>query len=284
MSNNKTMNTKLIKIIRMLPLVIMLNLSTFGGITYIEADKEMKEQIKGMADAEKKFKEDLSKRAVAFMSLETMFPDEKVRALAKAAGKGKIQTIEKLAREGVDVNSRGAQGATPLFWAMRNYKGFAKLLSLGADPNIIYDDGNSVMFGAIILANDRRVLKAALEHGGNPNLTSGEGVNKSTPMGYALSQEVGAVKLLLSYGADINERDFFDSTPVLSVAETGYFEMVYFLLEAGADYRLKDKLGRDVATKVAASIGKIRPGTKWAMWQTKVIEWLKAHDVDISQK
>ncbi len=78
---------------------------------------------------------------VAFMSLEIMFPDPQVRALAKAAGRGRIRKIDELFGRGVDVNARGTSGATPLFWAMKNAKGFRRLLELGADPNAVFEDG-----------------------------------------------------------------------------------------------------------------------------------------------
>src|SRR6056297_2375536 len=68
---------------------------------------------------------------VAFMSLETMFPEPRLRALARAAGRGNVRRIDALVREGVDVNGRGTSGAVPLFWAMHDIRGFRRLLELG---------------------------------------------------------------------------------------------------------------------------------------------------------
>lgn len=250
------------------------------SLAYLSACRgEMNDIIQKMDSAEKKFNEQQSQELVAFMSLETMFPDSQVRALAKAAGDGNVRKVEQLVREGVSVNARGTQGATPLFWAMRDYNGFKRLLELGADPNVVYGDGNSVMLAAVSL-KDQRILKAALEHGGNPNLAASDSTGR-TPIFDAVGAGVDAVDLLLKHGADINARDSFDSTPVLSAAKVLNFEMVYHLLERGADYSLKDRSGYDLAQWVATSVGKIRPGTKWAKWQEKVIAWLQAKGVEI---
>lgn len=244
------------------------------------SQKEMNDLIRDMDSAEKRFNERQSRRLVAFMSLETMFPDAQVRALAKAAGDGNIRKIEQLVKEGISVNARGTQGATPLFWAMRNHKGFKRLLELGADPNVVYEDGNSVMHAAAGL-RDRRILRAALEHGGNPNLRAPRDAMAETPIFSAMLPGVEMVDVLLQHGADINARDSFGSTPVLRSAAIGDFEMAYHLLERGADYSLKDVNGRDLADLVTKRIGKIRPGTKWAKWHEQVIDWLKAKGVEI---
>ncbi len=240
---------------------------------------EMNDLIRKMDSAEKKFNEQQSRELVALMSLETMFPDQQVRALARAAGEGNIRKIEQLVQKGVDVNARGAQGATPLFWAMRDHKGFKRLLELGADPNVVYADGNNVMLVAVSL-KDKRILKAALEHGGNPNLVAGDSTGR-TPIFDAMSAGMDVVDLLLKHGADINARDSLSNTPVLAAAGRGDFEIVYQLLERGADYALKDRHGYDLAKQVASTVGKLRPGTKWAKWQEKVIGWLQAKGVEI---
>ena len=82
-----------------------------------------------LESSEKALHERQRKELVAYMSLETMFPDRQVRTLAQAAGKGKLQEMDELAAHGVDVNSVGTNGATLLFWALRsaNFDGFEKL-------------------------------------------------------------------------------------------------------------------------------------------------------------
>jgi hypothetical protein len=221
-------------------------------------------------------------KGVTFMDLKTMFPDLKVRQLAKAAGKGNIKKINQLVLEGIDVNARGSLGATPLYWAMRNYEGFKRLLELGADPNIIYNDGDSVIreasFSSLI---DDRVLRAALEHGGNPNLGSANASPRSVPIHAALRWNHTKVDILLDHGADINSRDRLGRTPVLIAAMRADFKMVHHLLERGADYSLKDSEGRDLITEMTTFIRWAEPYVAVEEWQ-KVIDWLQARGVKIT--
>ncbi len=236
------------------------------------------DMFQNMDSAEKKFNDTQSRELVAFMSLKTMFPDGSVRALAKAAGDGNIKKVEQLMNDGVSVNSKGTKDATPLFWAMRNYKGFKKLLEVGADPNVIFGDGGSVMHWAVT-AKDERILKAALEHGGNPNLRAGQ--SGGTPLYDALSMGIEVIDTLLAAGADINAKDKDEDTPVMIAAGSGRFEIVYKLLERGAEYKITNKNGYDLAHKVASKRGLLKPDSDSAKWMAKVIEWLRAKGVEI---
>ena len=259
-------------------LIIILVLTMNSGCAGQDFDFE------GMERSEKAFNERARQETLTLMSLETMFPNEDARALAKAAGKGKIKKVEELVKSGVDVDARGTQGATPLFWAMANYKGFKRLLELGADPNIVYGDGNTVIHMAVRL-KDSRFLEALLEHGANPNLKV-ESVGKwktlgHTPIFDALSQGKDRVDLLLSAGADLNAKGNFGTTPVMSAVGRGDFEIAYYLLEQGADYRIKNDAGETLASRVADTIGALRPGSDAVKWQTKVIDWLESRGVQV---
>jgi ankyrin repeat protein len=246
-------------------------------------------------DAMKKSEEAFNKRQQQelpiLMSLETMFPDRQVRALAEAAGKGKIQVIEELVAKGVDVNARGKKNATPLFWALRNsnLKGFTKLLELGADPNVVFGDG-SVMHWAT-QHEDIAFLKATLRHGGNPNLLAGQ--FSETPL-FETIVLVGkdrreAMRLLLASGADINARTTAEfskmaiggQTPVMKAAGLGRFDIVYELLEAGADYKIKNDSGHDLAVRVGQKRGAFISGSPQEKDLQKVIAWLSERGVEI---
>lgn len=235
--------------------------------------------FEGMELAEKNFNERAQQETLALMSLEVMFPDENARALAKAAGKGKVKKVEEIVSSGVDVDSKGTQGATPLFWAMANYKGFKKLLELGANPNIVYGDGNTVIQMSVRHKNSR-FLEALLEHGANPNLEAG-GTFENTPIFDALSQGKTRVDLLLQAGADINHQNKFGTTPVMTVAGRGDFEMTYYLLEKGADYRIENEAGETLAKRVADKIGAMRAESDAAKWQVRVIDWLEKQGVQV---
>lgn len=233
-----------------------------------------------MDDAERAFNERQSRELVAFMSLETMFPDARVRELARAAGRGDVRRIDTLVEAGVDVNAAGTRGVTPLYWARKNFRGFKRLLELGANPNVVYQDGNSVMHGATIMRDDR-ILDAALQHGGNPNLLTGDSAPRP-PIFDAFAVDIERVDQLLRAGADINARDSYSNTPLLAAAVLGDYGIVLQLLKRGADFRLRNQHGQDLASFVTKSIGKIRVGTKWAKARDEVMAWLSNEGVEFS--
>ena len=79
------------------------------------------------------------KVAVAHESPTSVFHDDRVVELANAAEVGDVETIDRLARAGVDVNAMGRGRATPLFRAFfaKNRDGYQELMKHGADPNAI---------------------------------------------------------------------------------------------------------------------------------------------------
>ena len=230
------------------------------------------------------------------MPLKRMFPDKQVQALAKAAAHGRLEKLEELAAQGIDVNTRGAKGATPLFWALRegNVMGFTKLLELGADPNIMLEGRNndtSIMHWATE-HEDVAYLQAALEHGGNPNLRAGR-YNKP-PLLETLGTFAHARKehrrLLLAAGADPNGRSldappadgaFGSDTPVMEAAYRNRYDIVYELLEAGADYKIRNIHGLDLPDLMARHIEVLVSGNEVDKDMEKAIDWLSHRGVKI---
>ena len=236
----------------------------------------------GMNARERTFNERQSKELVAYMSLETMFPDTQVRALAKAAGKGRVNQIDDLVNQGVSVNSRGAKNATPLFWAMRNGSvvGFQKLLELGADPNVVFDDGGSVIHWAV-QHEDSSFLRLALEHDGNPNLVAGEKTPLFDTIGFKGDSDILVLKILLTYGADPNMKEARGNTPAMIAAGVGRFDIVYVLLNSNADYNLKNDAGYSLLDRVAAKRNAFIPGSEQEKSLEQVIDWLSRKGVTI---
>lgn len=246
-----------------------------------------------MKKSEEAFNKRQQQELVILMPLETMFPDRQVRALAEAAGKGKIKFIDELIDKGVDVNARGKKNATPLFWALRNsnLNGFMRLLELGADPNILFADG-SIMHWAAKHENIA-FLEVALQYDGDPNLVAGQ--FSETPLfetiGLAGNDRKENRQLLLESGADINAKTVEESsylpiggqTPVMKAAGLGRFDIVYELLEVGADYKIKNDSGHDLASRVAQDVGAFVSGSPQEKDLQKVITWLSERGVNISE-
>jgi len=133
-------------------------------------------------------------------------------------------------------------GLDPLRVALKNgsRETYAALLKDGADPNTVAGDGLSVMHLSALEA-DSYWLRTALENGGDPNLKNpGASTNKrGTPMYYAITADrLDNVKVLVEFGADINAVDEFGQTPLADAFAHGGYDIVYYLLESGADYQL----------------------------------------------
>jgi len=238
--------------------------------TAIDMDQQMRE----MGTAEQRANERASNELVAYMSLDTMFLSSQTRTLAKAAGKGQAKKIKSLVDQGADVNARGNRGATALFWAMRegSVSGFKTLLELGADPNVVFEDGGALMHWAVRNRNDA-YLEAALQHGGNPNLKAGQ--FDRTPIFEALGERRDRLDLLLSAGANVNaESDL--GTPAYVAARRGSFDVVYKLLESGADYKLKSSAGQTLMDIALEKRPMMDPNHELYQWLERVIAWLEA--------
>ena len=231
-----------------------------------------------MASTESAARERTSKNVVAYMSLETMFPDAMVRSLASAAGEGDLAEVDRLVAEGVNVNARGTQDATPLFWSLRDLSGFTKLLELGADPNVVFGDGGSVMHWAA-RAEGTDFLRATLRHGGDPNLVAG--TFRRTPLFEAIGRNDASIELLLDAGADIDARSSNGDTAAMVAAGRGRFDVVYLLLSRGASYSVANDNGVTLADRVADKQGAMDPEHELARWLDKVVGWLREHGVEI---
>ncbi len=239
----------------------------------------------GLEKSEKAFQKSQRETVIAYMSPKTMFPDPQVRALAIAASRGDIKKIDQLVKQGVDVNARGTSGATPLFPAMANVRGFEHLLELGADPNVLYGENGkngSIMHFAVMHKNPE-ILKLALQYGGDPNLP--EGATRSTPIFEAMGPDhKDKIPILIAAGANIDARELNGDTPVMVAAELSQYDTVYDLLQRGADYTIKNRFtGNTLADVIAFDRRTIDRKSNGFRWMEKVIAWLSQEGVEIPE-
>lgn len=241
--------------------------------------------FKSMEKSEKAFNERQRKNLIIYMPLEDLFPDLAARALAKAAGKGDVSEVDRLVREGASVDVRGTKGATSLFYALRssNIDGFKRLLELGADPNLVFEDSSVIHLS--VRHEDASYLRAVLDHEGDPNLSAGK--PSETPLfltiGVGGTDKKLAREMLLDAGADINAITGSElvtgipmggKTPLMTAANLVRFDIVYEFLELGGDYRLKDDSGRTLSDRVKSYEGRFAPDSEQIEHFQKVQAWL----------
>lgn len=261
-----------------LPIIAQLTLITCLALPSVGCQADQ------MVDAQQKYEQSLKQKLLIRMDLETMFRDEKLRDLAYAAGKGRVSSIDKLLKSGLDVNAKGTRNATALFWAMRkdNEKGFNHLLKAGANPNVKFGDGGTVMHW-LARKQDCAMLKTALAHGGNPNLkaslfnapvafeTLKPGKNKGVPE---------CLKVLLANGADIELTDDKGYTMLLWVADLARFDIALYLLDKGAATTAINKQNKDLSTIIASFDNAFKKGSvteqNWHKFKQKLAEKSKS--------
>ncbi|MCA9162526.1 MAG: ankyrin repeat domain-containing protein [Planctomycetales bacterium] len=180
-----------------------------------------------------------------------------------------------------DVNQTGRWGITPLLWTIMNNKftAYELLLQHGANPNILAEDGRSVMRLGAGHA-DSRWLSLALEHNGDPNLLDNKNryVPLTTPIFDAIAHHrVDNASMLLQAGANFNVQNGRGETPLNYACQFGQYDIAYKLLMAGADHRLRTPKGSSVArlTQYESPNPIILPGQEHQeLFRRKIIKWL----------
>lgn len=182
------------------------------------------------------------------MDAEKYFQGSAQIALVDAAGRGDILRMRQLIAAGADVNQVGRDGVTPLFWAAgikHNLEGFKFLLEHGADPNIATrlseEPRATPIIEIVYYLKDPAYMKALLEHGANPDtiVDDGDGTLLSMPL---TDHRLAQIKLLVKYGADVNHRAQYDTTPLLDAVFGDEYKTALFLLRAGADPTIENSV------------------------------------------
>lgn len=213
-----------------------------------------------------------SEKPLFSLGVKEIFENERVRSLARAAARNDREKVQELINSGVAVNSVGVGNFTPLYWALKkgSREGFKALLENGADPNLLWQDGGSVIHYSAAM-NDLDFLSLCLRYNGYVELS--DGVEGKTPIFYAVEEKrVKNIELLLAHGANINALDSSQSTPLVFAAMLNQYDMVHYLVQAGADPAIKNHWGRGLSYLIEKSSGTMdRSSSLWA-WREKVID------------
>ena len=237
-----------------------------------------------------------SPKPLLYMTVSDMFPgNPQAQALAKAAEKGDIATMDKLVAAGANPNATGEYGVTVPAWVVLhpNKEGFRRLLELGADPNKIWRQqnpsfDNSLMHFVTGEAPNIGIeyVSMTLEIGrGDPNLPRGD--LSLPPMKEALCPVcIPTFATLLNAGGDMYYIDWFGRTYAMSATIQENYKLVLFLLDNGVDYSKKDNRGSDLAryiqTKFKTSSEYKQPHSKKYMWFWRCIDFLERRGATFS--
>lgn len=166
-------------------------------------------------------------------------PDLRLVNAAAAQDKAAARTLVK---QGVNVNTARADGATALLWAAHwdDLELVDLLLKAGANVNAADDHGVTALTRAAENSSPA-VIERLLKAGANPNLAEASG---RTPL--MIAAETGnleAVKQLIANGANVNARTDTGSTAIMWSISEGHQDVAQVLIEGRADVRTSTNKG-----------------------------------------
>ena len=186
-----------------------------------------------------------------------------------------------LADPRIDLRVGDLEGATALHLATANgnVDAMELLLRAGADHRLQDGVGRTPLHLACQTVNEEP-MRRLLHAGANPNAASGEG---RAALHEAMSRwtswpkpEEGKVALLVSSGAQVNQRDRQGMTPLYYAAASGWARLTTLLLKHGADPTLRTDNGDRPLDAVTRQIA-AGPGRHQCGWQD-TLDVLLDHD------
>jgi len=225
------------------------------------------------------------------------FTDKKVLELCTAGHDGDIKKIDELLAEGVNINHIGKDKVTPLYWLLISKRktektkvGFKYFLERGADPTVIVSKGKRTIFNFAAMYKDPDYLKIILEDGVDDIDLEQVLDARETPLLSAnLSGRFENFKMLLDYGANIEWRGRFGSSPLTEVGSSDGWKYSWELLQRGADYAIGSTRNEDGRSSIVHALEGIvyRPsvGAKHGYitdYRKLCIEFLREKGVEVN--
>lgn len=179
-------------------------------------------------------------------------------ALMSAVFKNDLDMVSLLIENGADVNVKGTSSdeyKTPLMVAvMKENLEIARLL---VENGANVDEYDGVRERALEIAVGRdnfEIAKLLIDNGSD--------VNKGGFCGMRVLQKVKSVKLaqmLIEKGAELDARDYFGKTAIMSLAEVALprIDVIKYLLELGADVDTRTRNGKDMLGEFDLEIVKL---------------------------
>lgn len=213
-----------------------------------------------------------------------IFQEPGSQSLATAVEHDDVQEITRLVATGIDVDAEGKDQVTPLSWAFlrRKKAAFAKLLELGANPNVRVINGKPLIFLASRISDDSDFLKLLLEFKADPDAEFGQ--EKLVPFDGVIRMAQGPAvhrntELLIEAGADLNHVDSDGYTPAMRAVVLLKLEIAYMLAAAGADLAPLSENGADFVYCVISRDFEHPEAKRWA---GKILSLLREKGADFS--
>jgi ankyrin repeat protein len=173
----------------------------------------------------------------------------------QAIKSGDPKKVKLLLSKGADVNTRAADGSTPLI-LVAGYGGpdmVALLLDHGADINAKSTEGLTPLLHSLKFYDKKNAL-ILISRGANVHDRDREG---QTPLFHAvIRSHIDVIERLIAKGADINAKDNSGMTPLMYTPRYNHStDIAKLLLSKGADKNIKDNKGM-TASMHAAKLGK----------------------------
>ena len=161
---------------------------------------------------------------------------DKLTLLCIASASGEVDIMRWLLDHGADVNARNSWGSTPLFYARMHLDAVEVLLEHNADTNAQTFGGRTPLSNAFTSSSREGkivdIVRRLLEHGADTNIRK---YGRPPVLHQASSHGwLEAARLLLSYGAKVDEKDGTGRTAFQVAALEGHHEIMKLLLEHGA--------------------------------------------------
>ena len=205
--------------------------------------------------------------------------ERKVSALMLAASKGNIEVAKKLLERGADVSLKGKGGSTALLSVLSaddhavpqqskiaivkllleygDIRGndscsalrhaiesrSAELVKLLIDniKDLVYQINKRAYLHLIRdVYSSPDILKLLLDAGADPNII----YNGTTPLLSVDDNDIDAAKMLIDYGANVNQRNGSGVSPIQRAVENSMYKLAELLLEKGADISLSGESAR----------------------------------------
>lgn len=181
---------------------------------------------------------------------EYWFANQKEAEFCHAIEWGDTDKMERMLREGLNINQQGKDGITFLIYSFfkKNKKSYEFLLKHEADQSIIMAGGVKLdsrlpfnfKYSSLSLAageeEDPYYLELGLKNGGNPNAH----IERLIIYDAINAQSLTNVQLLVEAGADVDGlvKAIDRSTPLENAVFGGKYSIVYYLLLKGANPEL----------------------------------------------